>query len=213
MPESAPSFLTTRGQGIATAILLAAHAACDGCETDFGAQSASYSPHAGGLTSGNFPQRLPDTLLNTVPRKSVGVRGQSRDVRQADDIRDDCFEARSPAEQIRSWKSVLEIADKFLWIVAEKDEQTPFWLRATRIEPREHRRRQLDVRQRASRKAVGSYQAPHLFRIEPAIGINRVINRWSRCLAVNKLFPTRSGGGPFRKPSALHRDLLEKRWK
>ena len=83
---------------------------CDGANGFRCANPLSYLRIAGGLTSGNFPQRLPDTLLkHRAAQIEWEFEANLGMFDKADDIRDDCFEVTVSAEQIRSWKSVLEI--------------------------------------------------------------------------------------------------------
>src|SRR5258705_6710450 len=132
----------------------------------------SYLPIAGGLTSGNFHQRLPDTLLEC--RAAHVEREFETDpwvFDEADDSGDNFFEAAISAEQISPWKPVLELADKFFRIVSEKDGTDT--LPAPRDKDRAERTladSKFDVRIKAAVAEGGRGHAQHLirFRIEPA---------------------------------------------
>src|ERR1700730_5712759 len=138
---------------------------------------------------------------------------------KADDISDNFFEVPVSAEQIRPWKPVLEIADEFFRIVAEKDGTDALLAPCDQDgAKRTLADGKLDIGIEAAVPEGGRGHAKHLigFRIEPAIGIKAgVVDRFGHAaLAVNKLFPH-----PLRPPGRSidlrrnTRDLLEQAMK
>ena len=121
-PTSAPSFRTTRWQGMATASAFAAHAWAT-ARTAFGAPMRRGDFGSSGRRAGrDLAQRLPDALLE---RRAADVEGQvepeRRRLDEADDAGHELLEAGVAADQPGLRKAVLEVAHQGVRVVAEQD--------------------------------------------------------------------------------------------